>query len=136
MLKRMLIPPLIPAGLIILLCGWVFVSESLGPPRIINGQIDDAPLRASLFLLTACPHFYLGFAILNLLDGVLDRKPFWVSAVWSMIIFSGLAFLLFRMFFVPNEGFAFWSALFAGTGAGAAILIPMSVTRRLLRLRS
>ena len=49
--KKLVVLPLLPIGLLVSLCVYVFVDEVTSPPRFIDGRIDTAPMRAAPILI-------------------------------------------------------------------------------------
>jgi len=68
MLKRLLIPPLIPVLLLVVLSTVVI----LGDVGNIDGRPDDAPRNAAVILVFLSPVFYLVFGVLN---GIENQPP-------------------------------------------------------------
>ena len=70
--RKLLLPPLLPIGLLLLLCVWTFISEATGEVRMIDGRPDSAPVRAAVILTMISPVIYLVFAFFNLIDATFD----------------------------------------------------------------
>ena len=130
MLKRFLIPPILPVILIVLLSIWVFADETQSAPRIIDGRPDNAPSRASVILFIMTPIFYIPFGILNLIDSIFDRFTDRIRWAGSIGISIFLSVLLSNIFYRPDID----SSPFPGVGIaiiiGFMMLIPMSLIRR------
>ena len=59
------IPPLIGPGIVFLFCVWVIVSDTIGPVRRFDGQPDDAPRMAAVFIAGATPFLFFLVLALN-----------------------------------------------------------------------
>ena len=132
MLKRILIPPLIPVLLLAILAIWVIIDETQSAPRMIDGRPDNAPTRAAGILFYMAPILYLPFGFLNLVDSAFDRfssRVGWTASVGICILLSTL---LTVVFYRPDVD----STAFPGVGiailAGLIILLPMTLLRRLV----
>ena len=131
MLKRILIPQLIPVVLLLLLAIWVIIDETQSAPRMIDGRPDNAPTRAAGILFYMAPILYIPFGILNLIDSAFDRfssRVGWTASVGICIL---LSILLTTVFYRPEVD----SSAFPGVGiailTGFMILMPMTLLRRL-----
>jgi len=131
MFKRLLLPPVWPVILLALLALWVIADETKSAPRMINGDPDDAPIRAAGILFYIAPILYIPFAILNCIDALFDRFKRSISWAVSLLIFVLFSGLLSTIFYRPSIDSS-------TTGIGISILIaallflPMTIFRRLI----
>ncbi len=132
MFKRYFLPPLAPSLLLVLISMWIIFDESNGPPRIIDGQPDDAPRFAALFVLILSPLFYLGFAALNLLDSAFDRMERRAPWVMTSVLTICTTTMMFRIFYQPGVDTAASPSLGAALVVAAGSLWPMTLLRRLV----
>jgi hypothetical protein len=131
MLKRFLIPPLIPVVLVALISIWVVFDETQSLPRMIDGRPDNAPRNAAAILLLLTPMFYLLFGILNSIDAAFDR--FGDLRAWA--VSTGICTLLsvwfIRGFYLPALDSSPVPGVGFGILTGFLSLFPMSLLRRL-----
>lgn len=135
MKKAYILPPLAPVGALLLFGAYVYVSERLSVPRIIDGQIDNAPLRASMIIPFFVPFLYLFFAGLNGIEAWVElrlrNKRFLSPLIMTFITGMILFIFLYRPSidepsFIPN--ILMMSLVFA-----AILIVPMSLWRKRLR---
>lgn len=131
MLKRLLLPPLLPVVLLALFAVWTILDETLSaPPKVLAARLDNAPRNAAFILIFLAPIFYVLFGILNGIDSVFDR--FSGSNAWAATggICLLLSALLSTIFYrpevdsspIPGVGIATLTCLF--------FLVPMTLIRR------
>ena len=130
MLKRILIPPLIPVVVLAILAMWAIFDDTQSTPNMIDGRPDNAPIRAAGILLFMAPFLYIPFGLLNLVDSVFDRfssRVGWSASVGICILLSTL---LTSVFYQPDVD----TSAFPGVGfavlASFMFLMPMSLIRR------
>lgn len=132
-MKRYFIPPLAPALIILAMSLWTIWDEtSNSPPRIINGEPDDAPRFAALFLAFLTPIFYVGFGALNLIDSLSDRfrKPLpWLA---SGVMTTVIAMWLTKIFYIPNVDASPTTGITMACVVAAMSVWPMCLLRRLV----
>lgn len=130
MLKRLLIPPLLPVLLLALLAIWVMVDETRSAPRLIDDHPDNAPLRAAGILFFMAPILYVPFGILNLIDAAFDRfraRTAWIASFGISILLCGLLATIFHQ---PGIDASDSTASRISIVAGFLLLFPMSLLRR------
>ena len=127
--RKLLIPPLLPVGLLLLLCAWIFVSEATGEVRMIDGRPDNAPVRAAVILAMISPAIYLIFAIFNLIDATLDRLD---AKAWlgTSCLVCAFGLLLSFGLYAPKVDSSPVFAIASGFGVSMAVILPMSILRR------
>jgi hypothetical protein len=128
--KKLLLPPLVPVGLLLILCAWVFYSETTGEVSMTDGRPDNAPTRAALILAMLSPLAYLFFGVFNLIDASLDRlstKAAWVCT--SVLIFA-FGILLSFPIYAPEVDSSRFTGVAIAFGVSIASIAPMSVVRR------
>ncbi|MEI6178912.1 MAG: hypothetical protein WCS43_18615 [Verrucomicrobiota bacterium] len=131
-MKKFLIPPIVPVLMVLALSFWTVWDEtSNGTPRMIDGQPDDAPMFAAIFLIVLSPIFYLMFAVLNLIDSRSDqfRKPFpWLASGVMTVI---LAVLMLQIFCVPKVDASPATGITMACVTAVLVVWPMCLLRRL-----
>lgn len=110
---------------------YAYIHEVNEPMRIINGHLDNAPIRGACLLLFVSPMLYPFFALVNGIDlmvGKLFRNFEWISTFLLTLVFSFLGFLPFGI----RVSATYELTLLALCSlAGATIMIvPMSLWRR------
>lgn len=132
-MKRFFIPPLAPTLMVLALSLWTIWDEtSNSPPRVIQGEPDDAPRFAALFLTFLTPVFYLMFGSLNLIDSISDRfrnpLPWLASGVMTMAI----AISLTKILYIPNVDTSPSNGITMACVTAAFSVWPMCLLRRLV----
>lgn len=127
--RKLLLPPLLPLGLLLLLCAWTFISEATGEVRMIDGRPDSAPVRAALILTMISPVIYLVFAFFNLIDATFDRlaAKAWLGTSGLVCTFGLI--LSYRLH-APNVDPSPAFAIASGFGISMLVILPMSILRR------
>jgi hypothetical protein len=132
MMKKFLVPPLVPVLMVLALSLWSVWDETAnGSPRMIDGQPDDAPMFAAIFLIVLSPIFYLMFAVLNLIDSRSDqfRRPFpWLASGVMTVI---LTVLMLPIFCVPTVDASPATGITMACVTTVLIVWPMCILRRL-----
>lgn len=127
--RKLLLPPLLPIGLLLLLCVWTFISEATGEVRMIDGRPDSAPVRAAAIFAIISPAIFVVFAFFNLIDATLDRRgaKAWLGTSGLVCGFGLiLSFGLHAPKVDPSPAFA----IAGGFGASMAVILPMALLRR------
>ncbi len=118
--------------MVLAICLWTIWDEtSNSPPRIINGEPDDAPRFAALFLAFLTPVFYVIFALLNAIDSTSDRFRTPLPWIASGVMTMAITILLSKIFYIPNVDTSPTSGI---TMAGVTAIMgvwPMCLLRRL-----
>lgn len=127
--RKLLLPPLLPVGFLLLLCLWTFVSEATGEVRMIDGRPDNAPVRASAILAMVSPVIYLVFAFFNLIDATLDRLDAKAWLGTSCLVCASGLFLSFGLH-APKVDSSPAFAIASGFGISMVVFLPMAVLRR------
>ncbi len=131
-MKKFFIPPLAPALMALAVSAWTIWDETSNvPPRMINGEPDDSPRFAALFLAFLTPVFYLMFGLLNLIDSISDRfrspLPWLASGVMTMVI----SILLSKIFYIPNVDTSPATGITMAGATAVMAVWPMCLLRRL-----
>lgn len=133
MMKKFFVPPILPVLTVLALCLWTAWDEtSNGPPRMIDGEPDDAPRFAAVFLIVLTPVLYVVFALLNLIDTCFDRlrRPFsWLA---SGVITAVLAVLMSKVFYVPEVDSSPVTGITMACMTAVLAIWPMCLIRRLV----
>lgn len=108
----------------------IWDETSNGPPRMIHGKPDDAPMYAALFLAFLTPAFYVMFALLNWIDSRSDRLrnplPWLTSGLVTMV----LAILMTKVFYVPGVDTGITTGIAMASVTAVLAVWPMSLLRR------
>lgn len=136
-MKRFFLPPLAPALMVLAMCTWTIWDESCnGPPRMIDGQPDDAPRFAALLLAFFTPVFYVVFGLLNLIDSCADRFRNPLPWLTSGLVTMAIAILLSKVFYVPNVDSSPSTGITMACVIAVVAVWPMCLIRRLALSRS
>ena len=130
MLKRLLLPPLLPVVLLALFAVWTILDETLSAPKVLAARPDNAPRNAAFILIFLAPIFYVLFGILNGIDSVFDRfsgRNAWAATGGICLLLSALLSTIFYRpevdsSSIPGVGIATLTCLF--------FLVPMTLIRR------
>jgi hypothetical protein len=128
--KKILLPPLIPLALLLILCAWVFFSETTGEVRMIDGRPDNAPTRAALILALLSPVAYLFFGVFNLVDAASDRLNIRAAWICTSLLVCAFGILLSFPFYAPDVDSSRFTGVAIAFGVSIASIAPMSVFRR------
>lgn len=124
-MKKIMLPPLVIALVLLLFAGFCFIAEQSEPLT----TRDDSVRFASVILLVASVVGYPVFLMINLLDSVFDRHGF-RSWLWTACLISGFATLTVLS---KAESEHLGSLTLGSLLVPSIVLLPMSVIRRFMK---